>query len=66
VKPLEELMRIRNEALEGIRRLQLRIVAIDVTVSTCEPYVDQLNSWGGDIREASPTSESLRRTHWRS
>jgi len=59
VKSLDELIQRRNVALAGIRRLQLRIVAIDELLTSGERSVDQVNDWQGDIQRAFPHPQAL-------
>ena len=59
MKSLDALIQRRNEALAGIRRLQLQIVAIDVTLSSDERYIDQLNDWEGNAAAAFPNPLDL-------
>ena len=59
MKSIEELIAIRNEALDEIRRAQMRIALIDGTITSDPRYVDLLLEWGG-AAEAFPDPHSIQ------
>ena len=59
MKSMEELLVLRGEAFEEVRRLQMRIAVIDATLTTDPRYIDLLVEWGGDV-EAFPDPHSIQ------
>ena len=58
MKSIDELIAIRNEAFDEIRRAQTRIALIDGTISTDPRYVDLLLEWDGGM-EAFPDPQCI-------
>ena len=54
MKSMEELLVLRGEAFEEVRRLQMRIAVIDATLTTDPRYIEILQEWNGDVDAAFP------------